>query len=484
MESFLTVLFRQKTLIFTLFAIVLGAVAMITFFMPRMYESRMKVLVKNERSDLVVSPDARDNAPPREDVSENQVNSEIELLTTNDLLTRVVRKCRLEKSDSGVDAHSPQDYSKGIERAVLTLRRNMKVTPVRKANVIQITYLASSPEQAASVLKELAAAYLDAHLSIHNVAGTQNFFGKETMRYAAELRSVQDRLTRFRREQNLTSVPEQKDLLLRKAMDFETALRETDAALAESESRLSELRMQVSALEPRVLTQSRAVPNQYSVERLNTMLAELENRRTGALLKFRPEDPFVREIEQEISDTQTARDRAAKLVSVEQSTDLNPLRNAFEGDFARAQLQEVGLKARRESLVRTIANYRTRLAQVEGATMEHEDLERRLRQAEENFLLYTRKGEESRIANALDTQKIANVAIAEHPIEQYLPVRPNVSLNLTLGALLALFVSLAAAFGVELTGSSFHVPSEIEAVMHLPVLATVPFETAKVHNAT
>ena len=81
--------------------------------------------------------------------------------------------------------------------------------------------------------------------------------------------------------------------MLRKAMDADTAVRETGAALAETEARLAELRKQVAAQSPRIVTQSRVLPNQYSVERLNTMLAELENRRTQALMKFRPEERIV-----------------------------------------------------------------------------------------------------------------------------------------------------------------------------------------------
>src|SRR5216683_3920379 len=61
-------------------------------------------------------------------------------------------------------------------------------------------------------------------------------------------------------------------LLLRKTMDFESDVRQADATIAETGSRVHELRGQVAAQERRIVTQIRAVPNQYSVERLTTML--------------------------------------------------------------------------------------------------------------------------------------------------------------------------------------------------------------------
>ena len=74
------------------------------------------------------------------------------------------------------------------------------------------------------------------------------------------------------------------------------------------------------------------------------------------------------------------------------------------------------------------------------ATAAFDDLVRTPKEAEDNYLLYAKKTEEARIAESLDQQKIANVAIAETPIEPHLPSKPNVMLNLALGVLSAGFL--------------------------------------------
>jgi uncharacterized protein involved in exopolysaccharide biosynthesis len=477
LKSLVAVLFRRKSLLLGLFGGVFGVVALVTILMPRQYESRMKVLVKNERADLVVSPDARNGGQPRSEVNETEVNSEIELLTSNDLLAKVVRSCRLHELNGAVQAAGTPS-PRAFEKAVRKLESDLKIIPVRKANIIQITYAAASPELAASVLKELSTDYLDAHLSIHRSAGTTEFFQNQATQYEAQLRNAENRLSQFRRENDITSIVEQKDLTLRKAMDSDTALREADAALAETASHARELRKQVAAQERRIVTQSRVLPNQYSVERLNTMLAELENRRSQALMKFRSDDRVVVELEQEIANTRGALDRAAKLSATEQQTDVNPLRQSLEGDLTRAELQEAGLMARRTSLARSLETYRARLAQLENASIEHETLQRSVKESEENYMLYTRKQEEARIADSLDQQKISNVAIAEFPVAQHLPAKPNVLLNMALGILFAGFVSLGAVFSAEYSSSVFHTPAELETATGIPVLATVPYQEA------
>src|ERR1039457_1781259 len=215
-RSVVAALFRRKPLVLSLFTGILAGVALVTWLMPRKYESSMKVLVKNERPDLVVSPDAGNGGQLREDVSENEVNSEIELLTSNDLIVQVVRACHLYERASRTFLTADETPSQAFERAARKLKHDLDITPVRKANIIQITYSAPTPELAASVLRQLSIAYLDAHLNVHRTAGSQEFFRDQAARYAAKLRDAENRLSQFCLRNDLTSVAEQKDLVLRK----------------------------------------------------------------------------------------------------------------------------------------------------------------------------------------------------------------------------------------------------------------------------
>src|SRR5881396_2130708 len=95
-------LFRRKTLVLITFLTVIGGTALVTFLLPDKYESRMKILVKNQRVDVAITPEATVGAPAAaadNEVSENQINSEIELLTSKDLLTQVVNECGLANAE-------------------------------------------------------------------------------------------------------------------------------------------------------------------------------------------------------------------------------------------------------------------------------------------------------------------------------------------------------------------------------------------------
>src|SRR5438128_8111634 len=96
-------LFRRKFLVLFTFLVVIIGTVIVTLLLPNRYESRMKILVKNQRVDVAITPEATTgtNTPTVEnEVSENQINSEIELLTSKDLLTQVVTATSLDKEET------------------------------------------------------------------------------------------------------------------------------------------------------------------------------------------------------------------------------------------------------------------------------------------------------------------------------------------------------------------------------------------------
>ena len=467
LQDIVGILRRRRRQIVVTFAITMAAVVAVTLLMPKEYESRMKVLVMNKRADAVVSPERADPSAYRAEVSESQINSEIELLSSNSLLSQVVIRAGLERRER------EKEGPVAIEKAVRRLQKgDLKISPVRKADIIQVAYTDPDPQRAVAVLKTLSDLYLEDHLKVHGTPGTYSFFRDQAERYQGELKDADQRLAEFRRTQNIVQIDQQKAVVVQKAADSEAALMQAEAAISDYTQKISASRRQLRAAPARVVTQTRTSSNQYSVERLYTMLAELQNRRTQLLAKFRPDDRSVLEVEKEIADTGAALDKATKLTGMEQSTDINATRQALEIEVNRQEAELAGLKSRRNTLALATGTYRQQMMKLANATGQLDELLRGQKEAQENYLLYARKAEEARIAESLDREKIANVAIAEPPLEPHLPSKPNLALNFSLGGLLALFLSLGLAFTAESLHETVDEAGELEELTGLPVLAT------------
>src|SRR5882672_2049483 len=479
-------LFRRRGLVlFTFLAVVLGT-AIVTWRLPNKYESRMKILVKNQRVDVAITPEATGGAPVGVggEVSENEINSEIELLTSRDLLIQVAKDTGLGQAGPASFWRKPIPEADRIEKAATDLAKDLVITPVKKANVISISYSANSPEVAAAVLKKLGDLYLEKHLKLHHPTGASDFFKEKADQYETQLHDSEKQLTNFQQDNKLVVLAQQKDLTLQKTAEAKAKLLESETAFNEATNRIKRIEQQLATTPKRIVTQSKSIPAQYSAERLNTMMVELQNRRTQLLTKFRPDDRLVREVDEQIRTTKAALAKAESQTSTEQATDLNPLRQTLEGEYSRARLEQTGAQARRDTLAAQLRDYEGELRKLEGDTTRHDDLQRQKKEAEDNYQLYAKKREEARIADELDRQKITNVSIAEAPAVPRIPSSPNRPLNLILGFFVATFLSLGTVFSAEMLGSTVHTARQLEALTGVTVLATVPENSRRIISAS
>ena len=97
LRDILSVCFRHRQLIVVTFcAIFVGSVFHV-LITPRTYEAETEILVKRERADPVVTPETNTTPVLTTGISEEDLNSEVELLKSRDLLEKVVIACGLDR---------------------------------------------------------------------------------------------------------------------------------------------------------------------------------------------------------------------------------------------------------------------------------------------------------------------------------------------------------------------------------------------------
>src|ERR1700722_3619647 len=84
-ESF----FRRKQLFLWTFLTILICTTAITLLTPKQYASEMKFLIQNTRGNVVVSAERTNSASAPGDVTDTQVNSELEILHSHDVVDAI-----------------------------------------------------------------------------------------------------------------------------------------------------------------------------------------------------------------------------------------------------------------------------------------------------------------------------------------------------------------------------------------------------------
>ena len=486
LRDLLAVVFRHRRLAVNSFLGILLGTLLSLWILPKQYEAQMKILVKRERTDPVITSEA--NAFPQfsTNVTEEDLNSEVELLKSRDLLEKVVVACGLQHSRtnslwaslSGAAEARDTSPSAGIDesipKAVRVLEKRLQVEPLKKTNLIAVTYKSTDPQLAAQVLATLANLYLEKHVAVHRPPGAFDFFKQETEQYRSGLASAEARLAAFGRNNGVVSAQLEKDLTVRKLTEFQSALEETQAAIAETKQRIGALEKQAESTPSRLTTQIRKSDNPQLLQQLHSTLLTLELKRTELLSKFAPSYRPVQEVEAEIVQTRSAIAAAENQPLRDETTDRDQTFEWLKGELAKARTELAALEARAAATQRIVRAYRDNASQLDGEEMVQQDLIRDAKAAEENYLLYLRKREESRISDALDQKRIVNVAIAEAATVPALPSSPSWLLTLLVGSLLATLVGLGAAFATDYLDPTIRTPDELEQVLNVPVLSAMP----------
>ncbi len=468
-RDLISVIFRHKWTILIILSTAVAAAVFFSSITPEVYEAQMKILVRNMRLETALTPGVNAVAD-RGEVTQAQINAEIEVLKSRDLLEAVVVDLKLAKPLVEGDPITGRD----IERAIEKLEKDLKVSTVKKANIMEVTYSSKSPETAAGVLKLLSELYFEKHIKIHRAPGTFDFFKDQADKYKENLRTAENSLSNFQSRENVVEINRQKELTLTKKIDTNAQLSDLEGTIKETQKRITELENQLQTTDRRIKTQNRILPNQFSAERLNTLLVELRNRKITLLVKFKPTDRVVREVDEQIAETTEALAKATNSTAEEVASDINPLWQELNSELSRAKIAQAGRLALRNNLRNQISRYDAQLAKLERVTPVHENLTRDVSSSAETYQLYAKKQEEARINDALDEQKISNVSIAEAPTVPKNPNNKNKVFAVALSLGLGIGICAASVFLSEMNRKTFVSPKELEAFAGVPVLSTIP----------
>jgi succinoglycan biosynthesis transport protein ExoP len=467
------VLFRQSRI----FAGVAGLIfvfSVVYAIFGESYLAHLSVMVRRGRSDPPVT--GQQNAPPdfsRVEVTEEELNSEVELLRDDEVLRRVVESNNLAAHDWLRWLRPHEDRAAGEERATKTLAGRLKIEPIKKTNLIAVSYGASEPQLAARVLRSLSAAYLEKHKQVHRPAGELRFFDQQTEQSREQLEQAKRKLLEFSNTHGVVQAAQQRDLLLQRLDAFETSYGKNRVAMLEAEHRVRELEAEVAELPQRTTTQIRTADNPELLRALKESLLDLELKKTQLLTKFEPKHRLVQEIDQQILQAKSAIASEKYTPVRDETTDKDTQYEWAKGELQKARVEMNGLQAREAATGAEMNEYRVLARKLGEDAITQDDLASNEKAAEESYLLYVKKREEARVSDALDEGGIVNVAIAEPPIVPALPVWPA-GLVVVTGLIAACGSGAGAAFIADRLDPALRTPEEVLACLDLPVLASLP----------
>ena len=282
-----------------------------------------------------------------------------DLRLNDDVTDDIQRKCGLADAGPGRD-----DDEFRVARSVRQLATRLTIEPLRKTNLIKVSYESSDPVLAARVLNSVANSYMEKHTQIHRPSGEFNFFERQTTQYGKRLEEAELQVMEFARDHGVVSAALERDIALQKLGDAGTSYRQLRLRLTETEQRIRSLQMQMSSLPQRTTTQIRTADNPELLEKLKSSLLDLELKRTELLTKYEPSYRLVEQVDQQIAEAKEGIASEAAAPLRDEITDKDP-----NYEWAKAELKKGAGRAQRITGTRDRGNCSIRrVAEIGGET--------------------------------------------------------------------------------------------------------------------
>ncbi len=487
LKDVLTVLFRRRMACLLVFTGVVSTVVVWTVVVTPVYEITAAIVVKDDRAAIPLAPtESRELIITT--VGEEDLNSEVEMLRSRELLVSVLRTPGVtptQRPQGWLDrlvAAFRTAYRQATRRPalspfdelVLKLERKLKVEPVRKSRVIEIAFRNEDAAWGELVVQTLLERYLERRVQVYQQPQAVSFFEDQTASARTRLQQAEDALAPSIRTAGI-SIPlePQKQVALENLGQFEQQLAGARAEIEQRTKMMVTLRQRLDA-EPQWLPTADRQHLDPAFEQIQSRLLALQLQRDELIQNFGPGNRRTRDLDAQIRLAEARLEEATLRAGTINRTELNQTHQELRGQLATTEADLEGARGRAASIAEQVGQSRAQLAALNRKGFVLKRLQRDVVAAEEAFVLYTKKQEESRISDAMDQQQMVNVSVLHDARASLEPVSPNVAMSLLLAVVLAAMGALGAAFGLELSSHSLMTSQALERQLGLRHLASVP----------
>lgn len=495
-RDWIDLIYRRRRTAIGAALVIFGVIAAGTLIWPPLYASSCQIMVQDNRAQLLVSPGLQQNSQQSPSaianpVSEQDLNSERELITSLYLVKLVVADLPIPHAYTRKSG-ATVGLVKGLLRLPLAgygalhdiprvtpkdawafdITRNLGASVIKRSNIIEVEYRSSDRQWSKDLLDRLMTKYLEFHAHLSHDPEAQRFFEEQAMMLKDRLETSDNKLRAFELKTGISNLEEQKRSIIALIAELENEAAKAGAQVSGNEQKITTLASVLTTTPSRIQKESRSVQN-LALDQLKPQVMQLRAERAELLSRYQPNSRRIQEIDAKLASEEAILDRENHLEVNEETVDSNPVWTTLQTDMKQATGNVAEQKAMRAEYGTEIAAANQQLAELVSNGVDLDRLQREVNADQGAYVAYVQKTEEARTSEALNTNKLMNVSIAQPPIIPAQPISPNVPMNLLIGLLLAGTFGLAAAFWEEERDPRIFSSAAVNASSGLPIIAVI-----------
>jgi polysaccharide chain length determinant protein (PEP-CTERM system associated) len=342
-----------------------------------------------------------------------------------------------------------------------------------------LSFESKNPEKANQITGVLASLFVAQNLRVreHQAQETKSFINAEAERLRKELEEQEEVVNRYKAA-NRFELPDQLDANLRNLEQLRRELEANNLRLAALQERRGVLQKQIVEADiPGMDLVAGISAGPISVAAPNVQV-QLKRKELDSLLqRYSSKHPDVVRVKKEIEalEIEVGGSVSTKSVDAPAAASGNPLKKVLQAQIADIDLELGALRSQSERVRSQINVLQVRVDNTPIRAIELSKISRGYDITLRKYQDLLAKGLESEVSESVERQQKGEqfeiVEPASFPVK---PVRPNRLIIVLAGLAIALVAGAGLAFLCETLDSSFRSSDEINAVVNVPLLATLP----------
>ena len=457
------ILKRPWTVLATLL-IVFTTVAIGTLKQKPIYEGKVLLEINPEEPSVltfsqVVQSESRDLDSYRE--------TQYKVLESRTLAERVINDLALYRYPEFYQSHpflglidvnpdripSPSDprpvdpNSGAYLNSVGNFSKKLDISPVRRSNLVEVSFESYDPNLAAEVANKLADDYTIENLEVKwdEANKASEWLSKQLVKLKAGLEKSEDSLQAYAQANSIVFLTEKENLVNSRLDELQQEYTKAQADRYQRESMYSLVQSGKTQDLPGILSNG-------LVQSLATRLAEAERDYAQLTATVKPEYPKAIALKKQIDTLQASLDHQKKVL----------VQNIVEE-------YQVSV-AREKYLAKAVEDQKREVNEVASKTIQYNILKR---EVDSNKMLYDGlldRMKQAQVSAGVTASNIRVVDAAEVPRG---PSKPRVLLNLTLALIFGTAIGVGLAFFQEYLDNTLKTSEEVENLLRLPSLGVV-----------
>jgi len=343
----------------------------------------------------------------------------------------------------------PPDHSMGAYRNTISnFIGDIDVSPVRRSNLVEVSFYSEDPELAARVANELCKDYIWQNFQVKWDATTDasDWLSHQLVDLKAKLEKSEDALNAYARAKGIIFVEEKQNLVTERLKQLQEEFTKAQTMRFEREALYSRVEA------GRVQDLPGFLENKM-IQDMSVELAKTQQDYADLTATVKPEYPKAIALKKKVDAMQAALDRQKKNLA-------QSVVDAYRASLANEKYLSQELDAQKK-----VVN------DIEEKSVQYNILKR---DVDTNKTLYEgimTRMKEATVAAGVQASNLRIVDAAEVPKG---PVKPRVFLNLALGFMLGLALGIGLAFLQEYLDNTLKTADEVERLLRLPSLGLLP----------